>query len=60
PGPAPPDFGVDSDTGALGEFAAVHNVQRGDRVEARRAKAAPAVCGVASRATDDGIGRHAR
>ncbi|WP_238697210.1 class F sortase [Streptomyces sp. E2N166] len=42
---------VDSDTGALGEFAALYEVQRGDRVEVRRAKAAPAVYRVVSRAT---------
>lgn len=42
---------VDSDTGALGEFAALYEVRRGDRVEVRRANAAPVVYRVVSRAT---------
>ncbi|MFB6555619.1 class F sortase [Streptomyces sp. NPDC056405] len=42
---------VDGDTGALGEFAALYEVRRGDRVEVRRAEAAPAVYRVVSRAT---------
>ncbi|MGV9568605.1 class F sortase, partial [Streptomyces nigra] len=42
---------VDGETGALGEFAALYDVRRGDRVEVRRAKAAPIVYRVVSRAT---------
>ncbi|MFE4053138.1 class F sortase [Streptomyces sp. YIM B13518] len=42
---------VDGDTGELGEFAALRDVERGDRVEVRRAKAGPAVYRVVSRAT---------
>ncbi|MEU5365887.1 class F sortase [Streptomyces sp. NPDC005925] len=42
---------VDSDTGALGEFAALYEVRRGDRVEVRRTQAAPVVYRVVSRAT---------
>lgn len=42
---------VDGETGALGEFAALYEVRRGDRVEIRRAKAAPIVYRVVSRAT---------
>ncbi|BFO16368.1 hypothetical protein SHKM778_27560 [Streptomyces sp. KM77-8] len=42
---------VDSDTGALGEFAALYDVRPGDRVEVRRAEAAPVVYRVVSRTT---------
>lgn len=42
---------VDGETGALGEFAALYDVRRGDRVEVRRAEAAPVVYRVVSRAT---------
>ncbi|MFI8193293.1 class F sortase [Streptomyces sp. NPDC085946] len=42
---------VDGDTGALGEFAALFDVRRGDRVEVRRAGAGPAVYRVVSRVT---------
>lgn len=42
---------VDSETGALGEFAALYEVQRGDRVEVRRQEAAPVVYRVVSRTT---------
>ncbi|WP_279637868.1 class F sortase [Streptomyces albidochromogenes] len=42
---------VDSDTGALGEFAAHYDVRPGARVEVRRAGAEPAVHRVVSRAT---------
>ncbi|KAB2977315.1 class F sortase [Streptomyces sp. SS1-1] len=42
---------VDGETGALGEFAALYDVRRGDRVEVRRAKAAPVVYRVVSRTT---------
>ncbi|MFB6556634.1 class F sortase [Streptomyces sp. NPDC056405] len=42
---------VDSETGALGEFAALYEIRRGDRVEVRRAEAAPVAYRVVSRAT---------
>ncbi|OWA12459.1 peptidase C60 sortase A and B [Streptomyces sp. CS113] len=42
---------VDSETGALGEFAALYDIQRGDRVEVRRAAAAPVAYRVVSRTT---------
>ncbi|GAA3503823.1 hypothetical protein GCM10019016_109350 [Streptomyces prasinosporus] len=42
---------VDDDTGSVGEFAALYEVRRGDRVEVRRAGAEPAVYRVVSRAT---------
>ncbi|MFE7893018.1 class F sortase [Streptomyces sp. NPDC057412] len=42
---------VDGETGALGEFAALYDVRRGDRVEIRRAKAAPVIYRVVSRTT---------
>lgn len=42
---------VDSETGALGEFAALYDVRRGDRVEVRRAEATPVVYRVVSRTT---------
>ncbi|MEU9647427.1 class F sortase [Streptomyces sp. NPDC048110] len=42
---------VDSETGALGEFAELYDVRRGDRVEVRRAEAAPVVYRVVSRTT---------
>ncbi|KAF3469851.1 class F sortase [Streptomyces sp. Tu 3180] len=42
---------VDDDTGALGEFAALYEVRRGDRVEVRSAGAEPAVYRVVSRST---------
>ncbi|MER6408954.1 class F sortase [Streptomyces viridosporus] len=42
---------VDDDTGALGEFAALYEVRRGDRVEVRRAGADPVVYRVVSRST---------
>ncbi|MFC5958423.1 class F sortase [Streptomyces pratens] len=42
---------VDSDTGALGEFAALYDVRPGDRVEVRRAGAESAVYRVVARAT---------
>ncbi|MFD7692846.1 class F sortase [Streptomyces sp. NPDC059374] len=42
---------VDGETGDLGEFAALYDVGRGDRVEVRRAEAAPVVYRVVSRAT---------
>ncbi|MFJ8592708.1 class F sortase [Streptomyces sp. NPDC093598] len=42
---------VDSDTGAIGEFAALYDVRRGDRVEVRRAGAEPVRYRVVSRVT---------
>ncbi|MFE5603357.1 class F sortase [Streptomyces coelicoflavus] len=42
---------VDSETGALGEFAALYDVRRGDRVEVRRAETTPVVYRVVSRTT---------
>ncbi|MFF3348813.1 class F sortase [Streptomyces sp. NPDC002779] len=42
---------VDSDTGALGEFAALYDVRPGDRVEVRRDGARPVVYRVTSRTT---------
>ncbi|GLW48804.1 class F sortase [Streptomyces sp. NBRC 14336] len=42
---------VDSETGALGEFAALYDVRPGDRVEVRRTGAEPVVYRVASRTT---------
>ncbi|MFF5156839.1 class F sortase [Streptomyces sp. NPDC000348] len=42
---------VDGDTGDLGEFAALYEVRRGDRVEVRRARAEPVVYRVVSRTT---------
>lgn len=42
---------VDSETGALGEFAALYDVRPGDRVEVRRTEAAPVVYRVVSRTT---------
>ncbi|MEU3251222.1 class F sortase [Streptomyces sp. NPDC006997] len=42
---------VDSETGALGEFAALYEVRPGARVEVRRAEAAPVVFRVVSRTT---------
>ncbi|MFI8090674.1 class F sortase [Streptomyces sp. NPDC086080] len=42
---------VDSDTGDLGEFAALYDVERGDTVEVRRAEAEAAVYRVVSRTT---------
>ncbi|MGW0816548.1 class F sortase [Streptomyces viridiviolaceus] len=42
---------VDSDTGALGEFASLYEVERGDRVEVHRAEAQPSAYRVVSRAT---------
>ncbi|MEU9630961.1 class F sortase [Streptomyces luteogriseus] len=42
---------VDSETGALGEFLALYNVRRGDRVEVRRAGDAPVTYRVVSRLT---------
>ncbi|MGW0916459.1 class F sortase [Streptomyces sp. NPDC002784] len=42
---------VDSDTGALGEFAALYDVRPGDRVEVRRDGARPVVHRVTSRTT---------
>ncbi|MFJ4535945.1 sortase domain-bontaining protein [Streptomyces tibetensis] len=42
---------VDSDTGVIGEFAALYDVRRGDGVEVRRAGAEPVRYRVVSRAT---------
>lgn len=42
---------VDGETGALGEFAALYDVRRGDRVEVLRAEGAPVVYRVVSRTT---------
>jgi hypothetical protein len=42
---------VDSDTGALGEFAALYDVEPGDTVEVRRAHAEPALYRVTARST---------
>ncbi|MER7575987.1 class F sortase [Streptomyces sp. NPDC126514] len=42
---------VDSDTGALGEFAALYDVRAGDRVEVRREGAGPVAYRVLSRTT---------
>ncbi len=42
---------VDSDTGAIGEFAALYDVRRGDGVEVRRAGAEPVRYRVVSRVT---------
>ncbi|WP_406729334.1 class F sortase [Streptomyces sp. GD-15H] len=42
---------VDSDTGDLGEFAALYDVHTGDEVEVRRAGAEPVVYRVVSRST---------
>ncbi|MFF0078910.1 class F sortase [Streptomyces canus] len=42
---------VDTDTGALGEFAALHDVEPGDTVEVRRAHAEPALYRVTARST---------
>jgi hypothetical protein len=42
---------VDGNTGALGEFSALHDVKRGDLVEVRRERAKPAVYRVVSRST---------
>lgn len=42
---------VDSDTGDLGEFLALYDVRRGDRVEVRRAGAGPVSYRVVSRVT---------
>ncbi|MER7477077.1 class F sortase [Streptomyces sp. NPDC126510] len=42
---------VDGDTGAIGEFAALYGVRRGDRVEVRRAGAEPVRYRVVSRVT---------
>ncbi|GGW92686.1 class F sortase [Streptomyces malachitofuscus] len=42
---------VDSETGALGEFAALYEVRPGDRVEVGRAQGAPVVHRVVSRTT---------
>ncbi|MER5893339.1 class F sortase [Streptomyces sp. NPDC001876] len=42
---------VDSDTGDLGEFAALYDVKPGDRVEVRRADAEPVRYRVTARAT---------
>jgi hypothetical protein len=42
---------LDSDTGALGEFAARHDVRPGDRVDVRRGGAEPAVHRVVARST---------
>ncbi|MCL7428029.1 class F sortase [Streptomyces sp. YS415] len=42
---------VDSDTGALGEFAALYDVRPGDRVEVRREGAGPVAYRVLSRTT---------
>lgn len=42
---------VDSDTGALGEFASLYDVKPGNRVEVRRAGAEPARYRVAGRST---------
>ncbi|MGK5691985.1 class F sortase [Streptomyces sp. URMC 128] len=42
---------VDSDTGEIGEFAALYDVRRGDRVEVRRAGAQPVRYRVVSRVT---------
>ncbi|MER8222838.1 class F sortase [Streptomyces sp. NPDC094143] len=42
---------VDTDSGDLGEFAALHDVRRGHRVEVRRTGAAPAHYRIASRVT---------
>lgn len=41
---------VDSDTGDLGEFAALYDVEPGDRVDVRRAGAAPARYRITARA----------
>ncbi|WTY09985.1 class F sortase [Streptomyces canus] len=43
---------VDSDTGALGEFAALYDVEPGDTVEVRRAHAEPALYRVTARSTE--------
>ena len=42
---------VDSNTGALGEFAALYDVEPGDTVEVRRAHAEPALYRVTARST---------
>ncbi|HET9379825.1 MAG TPA: class F sortase [Streptomyces sp.] len=42
---------VDGETGALGEFAALYEARRGDRVEVRRAAAPPVAYRVVSRVT---------
>ncbi|WP_308406954.1 class F sortase [Streptomyces sp. AC555_RSS877] len=42
---------VDSDTGALGEFAALYDVEPGDRIEVLRADAEPARYRVTARST---------
>jgi sortase (surface protein transpeptidase) len=42
---------VDSETGALGEFAALYDVEPGDRVEVRRAGGEPALYRVTARST---------
>ncbi|MCX2924070.1 class F sortase [Streptomyces sp. NEAU-W12] len=42
---------VDSDSGTLGEFAALSGVRPGDRVEVHRAEAAPAVYRIVARTT---------
>ncbi|MFC4466978.1 class F sortase [Streptomyces xiangluensis] len=42
---------VDSETGEIGEFAALYDVRRGDRVEVRRARAEPVRYRVVSRVT---------
>lgn len=42
---------VDSDTGALGQFAALYEVRPGDRVEVQRAGAEPTTYRVVARST---------
>ncbi len=42
---------VDSDTGALGELAALYDVRTGDRVEVRRTGAEPVAYRITSRST---------
>ncbi|WP_454314804.1 class F sortase [Streptomyces phaeoluteigriseus] len=42
---------VDSDTGALGEFASLYDVEPGDRVEVQRAGAEPAGYRITARST---------